>query len=223
MLKKLHLSQYKAFEKFDITFRPGQNILVGPNNAGKSTIIAALRLCAILMRNAQRINPNIAISDKGRSILGYPLSNTSLKDLPGYTDENVHHNFRLREEARIELVAVDGATLTVVWPADEDGFYYFDSKTGMNARRRSQVAEHASSIGIVPALTPIDNNEELLTPKYIASALGSRLTSRHFRNHMYHLQKSDPKEFEMTILSVKILLRSVMHQSVCEWHLRGLS
>jgi ABC-type multidrug transport system fused ATPase/permease subunit len=50
MLKRLHLSQYKAFEKFDITFRSGQNILVGPNNAGKSTIIAALRLCALLMR-----------------------------------------------------------------------------------------------------------------------------------------------------------------------------
>jgi predicted ATPase len=147
MLKRLHLSQYKAFEKFDITFRSGQNILVGPNNAGKSTIIAALRLCAMLMRNAQRINPSVSISDKRRSLLGYPPSSASLRDLPGYSDENVHYNF-LREEARIELVAVDGATLTVVWRVDEEGFFYFDIIAGMNARRRSQVAEHAPSMAL---------------------------------------------------------------------------
>ena len=45
MIKKLALRHFKGFERFEITFKH-DNWLVGPNNAGKSTIIAALRTTA---------------------------------------------------------------------------------------------------------------------------------------------------------------------------------
>jgi predicted ATP-dependent endonuclease of OLD family len=138
MIKRLRLTRYKAFEQFDASFRSGMNVLVGPNNAGKSTLIAILRLCSILFRNAQRVNPSISIADKGRNVIGHPLASARLRELPGYTDENVHYEFR-SEEARVEATSDSGSSLIIVWPADSDPYYYVDIKPGMNARNRGQV------------------------------------------------------------------------------------
>src|SRR5688500_8020666 len=42
MIKRLILTNFKGFEQFTVGFG-SETFLVGPNNAGKSTIIAALR------------------------------------------------------------------------------------------------------------------------------------------------------------------------------------
>jgi hypothetical protein len=42
MLRRVELANFKAFERFTVHLR-GDVFLVGPNNAGKSTLIAALR------------------------------------------------------------------------------------------------------------------------------------------------------------------------------------
>jgi predicted ATP-dependent endonuclease of OLD family len=53
MIKKLRLDHFKGFERFEISFGR-DNWLVGPNNAGKSTIIAALRTAAQMASVARR-------------------------------------------------------------------------------------------------------------------------------------------------------------------------
>jgi energy-coupling factor transporter ATP-binding protein EcfA2 len=110
----------------------------------------------------------------------------------------VRYEFR-GEEARVEVVSVNGSVLTIVWPVEDDPYFYFDMKSGMNATRRAQIVEYAPSFGIVPGLTPVENREEVRTEKYINEALGSRLTSRHFRNHLYHLKRADEPEFDRAL------------------------
>lgn len=44
MLKKIAIRNYRAFEKFDLDFEPGLNILVGHNDAGKTTLLEAIHL-----------------------------------------------------------------------------------------------------------------------------------------------------------------------------------
>ncbi len=160
------------------------------------------RRCAFLRaiehRNAQRLNPSISIIDGERKRVGYPLSAARLRDLPGFTDDNVHFEFR-NEEARIELTTMSDSILTLVWPAEDDAYFYFEMRPGMNATRRSQIAEYGPNLGIVPGLTPVENQEEVLTEKYVNEALGSRLTSRHFRNHLYYLQRNDSPEYDSTV------------------------
>jgi predicted ATP-dependent endonuclease of OLD family len=43
-LKKLTLTQVRAFEQAEFDFQPGMNLLVGINGAGKSTVLDALRI-----------------------------------------------------------------------------------------------------------------------------------------------------------------------------------
>ena len=50
---RVEFTRFKAFKKFNLTLRHF-NILVGPNNAGKSTVISAFRILAAAMRIANR-------------------------------------------------------------------------------------------------------------------------------------------------------------------------
>ena len=42
-LAKLSIEGFRKIEKLDLTFRPGLNVLVGPNNVGKTAVVDALR------------------------------------------------------------------------------------------------------------------------------------------------------------------------------------
>lgn len=44
-LKSLHIKNFRLIKDTIITFNKGLNILIGPNNSGKTTIIDALRIC----------------------------------------------------------------------------------------------------------------------------------------------------------------------------------
>lgn len=44
-LQELHIKNFRAIKDAKIHFNKGLNILIGPNNAGKTTIIDALRIC----------------------------------------------------------------------------------------------------------------------------------------------------------------------------------
>ena len=41
---KVHIKNYRAFKDFDLEFSPGINIIVGNNDAGKSTLLEAINL-----------------------------------------------------------------------------------------------------------------------------------------------------------------------------------
>lgn len=43
-IEKMHIEGLKKFERLDITFNPHMNIIVGENEAGKSTILEALKI-----------------------------------------------------------------------------------------------------------------------------------------------------------------------------------
>lgn len=55
MLKKVELKKYRCFEHSEITFR-GTSIVVGHNNAGKSTIIEALRIISAVSLKFKHAN-----------------------------------------------------------------------------------------------------------------------------------------------------------------------
>lgn len=43
-IESIHIEGFKKFKNFDMEFNPKMNILVGENEAGKSTILDAIRL-----------------------------------------------------------------------------------------------------------------------------------------------------------------------------------
>lgn len=187
MIKRLRLQRYKGFSDYSVSFTAGMNVLVGPNNAGKTTIINAMRLAGALLGIAQKRAPNSAFTDGERTVWGHPLS-PSLLNSAGFVTENVRHEFR-SEESRLALEFTQGGTLHIVWPEEGSPFFYIDRLPGLLARTGEAVRGATGAIGVIPTLTPLENRESLLSEKYVRENLSSRLASRHFRNQL-HLARS---------------------------------
>lgn len=194
MLKRVELENFKAFERLTATFGPS-TFVVGPNNAGKSTLLSALRLCSGLLRQASRVRPDRAARFKSNQYLGYGFDAERL----GLVEENLRHEFR-EVQTSIHLVFDNGAHLRAIWPVglEEDDepaspFFFVEVDNRPHPRTPSAVRAAFPSLGVVPMLAPIERREPLLETKTVKRDLGGRLSSRHFRNEL-HLMS--PDEFD---------------------------
>lgn len=184
MISAIYLQNFKAFERFRVTVK-GDAFLVGPNNAGKSTVIAALRSVASMVRIALRERAAQSFEVDGFQQVGYWFTGLQV----GLVDENLRHEFH-QVETRIKVKFKTGAVLEAVWPIDEeDGFFFMLDKDGVNLMQLGAIRQALPSVGVVPVLMPLDHSEELLSEKYVRSNLDGRLASRHFRNQLYLLEQ----------------------------------
>ncbi|TQN45583.1 putative AbiEii toxin of type IV toxin-antitoxin system [Humibacillus xanthopallidus] len=170
-----------------MTFGEGA-YLVGPNNAGKSTLLTAIRTADVLLRQAYRRSPAVRCQHHDRTVVAHPLS---LNDFPALRD-SLRHEFG-NSEASLRLTWVSGAILTCVWPAEvveEDPFFYLERMPGMQVRSAADARAAFPPLGVIPILSPVEHSEALLTEKYVSSSVATRLSSRHFRNHLRLLQSS---------------------------------
>jgi energy-coupling factor transporter ATP-binding protein EcfA2 len=171
---------YKAFANFSLALQP-MNILVGPNNCGKSTIIGAFRLLEIALRRARAKNPELVQGPQGRT-LGHRISNEnfpiSLENVhTDYADVDSTITFRFSNRNRISLYFPEtGGDCTLV-PYAEQGTL----RTAGSFRRAFPV-----DIAIVPVLGPLEHDEELVTVETVERDLSTHRASRHFRSYWYY-------------------------------------
>lgn len=195
MLARLQLTNFKGFEKFSLRFGGDISILVGPNNAGKTTAIGALRLCAQLLSHAKMRKPEMVMRDvtRGRSVNAYRLASADGE----FSAENVPYEFRTLE-SRLELHFKNKAALYVVWPDAEElvPYFYLEHISGAQPPNLAVARNFYSSIGVIQTLAPIESREAVLSAKHVAANLGTRLASRHFRNQLNQLRTTDPSGFD---------------------------
>jgi ABC-type uncharacterized transport system ATPase subunit len=78
---RVSFKRFKAFESFSLGLRHF-NILVGPNNAGKSTILAAFRILAAAMRKASARSGTLVTGPEGRTrVSGKPAAYCLLNEV----------------------------------------------------------------------------------------------------------------------------------------------
>ncbi|HEX8306608.1 MAG TPA: AAA family ATPase [Jatrophihabitans sp.] len=190
----MRLSNFRGFESFQLNFAP-HNYLLGPNNAGKSTILTALRLVETLLRVAHSRNSEFSVADGERRVLAYAIN---LSEFPALAD-SIHFDFYGDQETRLEVVWSSSAKLTAVWPPlDEDSepFFYLENLSGMQPKSVSLTRSAFPLLGVIPVLTPVEHTETLLKERYVRASVNTRLASRHLRNNLYLLgQGSVAAEF----------------------------
>src|SRR6516165_8462288 len=86
-ITSVRFSRYKAFRDFSVALERF-NILVGPNNSGKSTILGAFRILTEAIRKARAKSPTVVRGPNGNT-RGYGVA---LGNVPVAT-ENVFHNY----------------------------------------------------------------------------------------------------------------------------------
>lgn len=185
---------FKAFRQYSVALREF-NVLVGPNNAGKSTIIGAFRILSEGIRRARARKADI-FHLNGDEICGYRIP---LKDVPIAT-ENVFHNYDDTTPAAVQFKFSNGNQLWLQF-ASIDECYLTCKTTDKQVRTPSDFnREFNVAVGFVPILGPVEHNEQLFQDEAARLALMTHRASRNYRNIWYHFPEGF-EEFRLLIQS----------------------
>lgn len=171
---------YKAFKSYSLSLSDF-NVVVGPNNAGKSTVVGAFRILAEGLRRALARGAEY-VDARGVRQLAYPIA---LEGLPVST-ENVFHNYDDAEPATVEFVLSNRKSLRLVF-ADQDRCFMtceHDAKPIQTPKQFRSAFD--VSVKFVPVLGPVEHDEPLYQREAARNALLSHGASRNFRNIWHH-------------------------------------
>ncbi len=193
-ITSIKFTNYKSFSQFSLTLSQF-NIMVGPNNAGKSTVIGALKVLAEGIRKARARKPVLIECPKGNQVFGYQID---LSQVP-IAIENIFYNYEEKNPAIIRFRLSDGAFLQIFFPRSGECCMNYESETRI-IHSPSEFKKYVTiEIGYVPILGPVDHTEPLYQKEAARLALLTYTASRNFRNIWYHYNE-DFEEFRELIM-----------------------
>jgi energy-coupling factor transporter ATP-binding protein EcfA2 len=171
---------YKAFSNFTLHLQ-NFNVLVGPNNSGKSTIVGALRILHEGLRRARAKSPQ-RLDVNRVACYGYKLN---LDGLP-VAAENIFHDYDDTKSASVTFQLSNENKLTLYFPEAGTCLLVPEMRTG-EVRTPKQFREAFDlEIGFVPILGPVEQHEPRYGKEAARLALFASSASRNFRNIWYH-------------------------------------
>jgi ABC-type sugar transport system ATPase subunit len=191
---KVHFHNFKAFEDFTLNIQ-NFNILVGPNNAGKSTIISAFRILAAGLRRANARRASLVHGPNGTTS-AHPVDLSSLS----VAGENVFFNYDDSEAATVRFDLSDKRSLTLYFP-ERETCYLIPDALGQSCDAPAEFRRLFNCpIGFVPVLGPVEADEQLYDKEAARLALFNYRAARNFRNIWWHF--SEPfSQFQEAIRS----------------------
>ena len=184
---KVEFSHFKAFKGFSLTLRPF-NILVGPNNAGKSTILAAFRILAAALRKAYAKSPEVVVGPLGPT-RGYRID----LSLISVAEENIFYNYDESKPAKVIFTLSNDNKLTLFFGEQGSCILIAETENGRVSSPSAFRTYFNCPIGFVPILGPVEHNESLYQEAAARNALYNYRAARNFRNIWYHY----PEKFDL--------------------------
>jgi AAA15 family ATPase/GTPase len=189
MLKKFSIENYRCFEKTEIVFRE-LTIAVGKNNAGKSTLIEALRILSLVVNRCR----NISYVSRPAWV---PLSEDILGIQPSLANLDISERsifFMYRDPpAIIRAEFENGCRVTVYVGEEARVFATIQNSKGVAVESKSFAASlKMPEINILPQIGPLLRNETVIQFETVQKNMYTYLSSRNFRNQLNYF----PKEFD---------------------------
>lgn len=178
MLRTLHLKNYRCFDDHIVTFHAG-TVVVGRNNAGKSTIVEALHLvAAIVNRKAASF-----LQPPGHSELS-PFQRCIVPKT-GHLGINLQTAFHRYGDPPAIITATFTGNATVTLYVHKEGVHAtVGGPKGWVTTTTGFLGLQIPHINILPQVAPIQAEETYLRDEYINENYYTRLSSRHFRNQI---------------------------------------
>lgn len=183
MLKKIELENYRCFNYQSIEFKD-TTIIVGKNNAGKSTIIEALRLVSIVANRSLNFkNAPIWLEEYSPSIKGVTPSLAGLD----FSTKNIFHKYQ-KSPAKITATFSNKSKIEINLGEVEEGIEIFavlyDPK-GNNTKSKNEVKlAEIPEINILPQISALAKEETVLKYDTVRANVTTQLSSMHFRNQI---------------------------------------
>lgn len=178
----VEFERFKAFKRFTLDLRHF-NILVGPNNAGKSTILAAFRILAHAIRRAESRKAEFIHGPNGL-VGGHKIDLSQIS----VAEENVFFDYNDDQAAIIKFKLASGNALMLYFPEQGECYLIPDAGGRTCGSPTTFKSQFKCQIGFVPILGPVEQVEELNERETARRALFNYRAARNFRNTWYHFQ-----------------------------------
>lgn len=181
MLKEIRLQNFRCFHDHLIPLR-SRSVVIGRNNAGKSTVVEALRLVSVVTDRYQSLTFR-----EPPAWTGLPRREVGVspaRDQFDFGSDNVFHRYG-DPPAIVTATFLNGASLrTMIGPGGElHATLTAQDRTPI--RNRAQTREQPfPKVAVMPQVGPISRDEKVLTAEHVRRNLNSSLASLHFRNQL---------------------------------------
>ena len=188
MIKQISITNFRCYEQSTITFN-GTSILVGRNNAGKSTMIEALKIISSVTRKYKTLR-FIAPPDWVDNEESYGVS-PSVENM-NISDRGIFHMYG-NPPAIIEAIFSNGTSIKAYVGEylnifaviiDEGGCYIRNSKEAKNVE--------IPVIEVLPQISAVMDTERIIKKATVDGNKATRLASRNFRNQLYYYNDAFP-------------------------------
>ena len=190
MIKKIQLRGFRGYAEFELVCK-NYNCIVGPNNAGKSTLLDALRILSDILRYAYRRRSQTASNSDGRIVAQHIVPISQI----GVTTANVAYNYS-HEPAELRYTHENGNTLTIYVHPDKQVVAELDTQDRI-VRSVSDYREHFPiNLVVVPTLGPFEEEEAYFLDSTVEKNMNTRLAHRNFRNILYRMTSAEYGELQ---------------------------
>lgn len=174
-------NQFKAFANYTLSLER-VNLLVGPNNCGKSTILGALRTLAVGLRLARSKSAQRVYLPDGTAPYGYVIR----EELLPISLENIHTDYS-HADTSVSFSFNNGSRLNLVFPRTGGCYLIPKSKDGSLITSPSVFKRHFPlDTTVVPVLGPVEHREIRREKDTVVAGLNTHRASRHFRSYWSH-------------------------------------
>jgi energy-coupling factor transporter ATP-binding protein EcfA2 len=178
-ITSVRFKNFKALRDFRLNLTD-TNFLVGPNNAGKSTIIGAFRVLSVALRRMWHRKPDIVSGPRGRQY-GIVIPADSLP----ISIENVHTDYA-DEDTTVSFRLSNGNELELFFPKDGSCLLIAEAQGTRLGSASSFRTAFPIELAVIPVLGPVEHAEKLVQEETVQNNVTTHRASRNFRSYWYH-------------------------------------
>ena len=203
MLKEIKIINYKCFQYYlsyfknnIITFKSKNNVIIGENNAGKSTLLEVIRIINQSIERLKGRQYHSSEIEYGLGI-GYKGIYLELDDL-GIETENLFFQY---EENKITMIAKFNNEIEIhIHILSVNRVFVFATYQDENVKNNKKFKEHFNDrIAILPQISLLKKEERVIQDDRTLKHVNKKLTSQHFRNEMLIYKEMYPEIYQQYI------------------------
>lgn len=188
MISQLNITNFRCYEKSTIQFN-GTSILVGRNNAGKSTLIEALKIISSVTRKYKTLHfiaPPDWLPKERNNGVSPNVENMNISDRGIF---NMYGN----PPAVIEAFFSNGASIKAYVGEGLDIFATITDEYGCQVRNSKEAKNvNIPIVEVLPQISAVLDSEKVIKKTTVDGNKATRLASRNFRNQLYYYEEAFP-------------------------------
>lgn len=205
MISSLKIENFRGFHNHELPLKD-LTIIIGQNNAGKSTIVEALRLISLVVNRYKNLAFHEAPDWLNIPMIDYGVS-PSLRNME-INFETMFYGYA-EPPSIITAYFINGCSITLYLSSLEKIHAVIRNKKGKIIKSKAEALKlNLPEVSIMPQVAPVQKEEKILSPDYVRSSISSLLAPLHFRNQInlyYDLFEEFKNIVEYTWPKVKII------------------